>query len=289
MTQKRQRLLYSLYIIITVAFFLYVLFPSDTVKKYIIYKVNQINPDVGITIGSIKPVFPSGLRFNMVKISHENSPLVDAKQIRITPSYLSLFILKPAFAIKVKAYDGVLKGKVGVSGLTSERKILVDANMAGLKLKDIPIKENRVSGTIDGKVTYKSGQENPEAASVDLLISDCKVVLSTPPMNMDILKNLSFKTVMIKAEADMKRVKIEQCDIKGDQADGSISGVIKIRKPMDRSSLKLDGTIKPQPVFLSALSESIPAVSLLLGGRSSEKGLPFKITGTIGNPGYALK
>ena len=53
-------LLCSIYIIVITALFIYYLFPSDAVKKYIAFNLNRANPELNITIDNIKPVFPSG-------------------------------------------------------------------------------------------------------------------------------------------------------------------------------------------------------------------------------------
>lgn len=52
--------LYSIYIAGITIFFLYYLFPSDIIKKYIISKAKEANPNISIKIDQVKPSFPPG-------------------------------------------------------------------------------------------------------------------------------------------------------------------------------------------------------------------------------------
>ncbi len=289
--KKKERLLYSVFIVLTVVFFMYVLFPSETVKNYITHKVTEVKPDIEITIGKVKPVFPSGLKFNSVTVYHKSVQKFYASKIRITPGYLSLFVLKPSVAVKAWSYDGVVKGKVFFAKGESGREITVDAYLDDIKLNEIMVKDSKMSATVNGKVSY-SGEKGDDAVESELILSECSVDLSSLlsskiPIKIAELKKLTFKKIEIKAAADLKKLELKQCELKGEQADISIKGDVRIRRPIGRSRLKFTGTVTPHPLFIDNLKKSIPFN--FLGSMAGKDGIAFRIDGTVDMPKFSLK
>ena len=84
-------LLYGVYIIAMTGFFLYYLFPSETLKTYLAYRLSQGNPDITVTIDRVSPVIPPGINLHDVGIVHQNKALVDVANLKIMPGILSLF------------------------------------------------------------------------------------------------------------------------------------------------------------------------------------------------------
>ncbi len=285
--KKQEKLIYSVFIILTVVFFMYVLFPSDIVKRYIVQKINEVNPDVEVTIGAVKPVFPSGLRFNKVTVYYKTDSVFYAEKVKATPGYFSIFVLKPAVKIKALAYEGVLKGKVTFAKGKSGRKLSLDADLNNIRLNEITVRENKISATIDGEISY-SGEKGDDAVASELSLTDCSIELvSLPfPITIDALEKLDFKKIEIKAAADLRKLEVEQCELTGEQVNGSIKGSVKIRKPMERSSLKFTGKVSPHPQFLAELKKSLPFD--LMGSMIGDEGLSFKIGGSVGDPKFSM-
>ncbi len=57
---SKKSLLYAAYIIGITGFFLYYLFPSDMLKKYLEYRLSQGNPDISVTIDRVSPTAATG-------------------------------------------------------------------------------------------------------------------------------------------------------------------------------------------------------------------------------------
>ena len=200
-------LLCSIYIIVVGVFFIYYLFPSDAVKKYIAFNLNRANPELNITIDNIKPVFPPGLRLYNVSLYRLSNLLLEAKQIKITPGLLSLFRPKTTFFFKAEAYEGLLE-------------------------------------------------------------------------------SFSFESIAADIAMNNQKIQINECIIKGNQADGRISGSVNLKNPLGKSVLDLTGTIKPHQLLIENLQKSFPVKSLLKTGKG---GLPIRLYGTIDQPGFSLK
>ena len=80
MKPSKTTLLYTLYIIGITLFFLWYLFPSDTLKDYLAYRLGQSNPDVTVTIDRISPVLPPGIKLHEVDFSHQNMALASSNR-----------------------------------------------------------------------------------------------------------------------------------------------------------------------------------------------------------------
>lgn len=293
MNKAGKKILYLLLIIVVAVFFMYFLFPEDTVKKFMISKVSDAYPDFSITMDRIKPAFPPGLKFQNVNIYHLKESFLNAKQINITPGLFSIFQSKKVIFFKIKAYEGVIKGRAYIKKNKKEeagkpnRNVIIDANLAGIRIKDIPalinLTDHKITGTLNGKVSYSiTGHNDTAGAKIDM--SNVTIKLSSPIFNLD-----SFTLRDIKADLAIsnQRLQIDKCIIKGDQVDGSISGFIHLKGHIKKSVLNLTAIIKPHTSFLAHLGKNFP-VTLLLKKGLDEKGFSLKINGTFEQPGFSF-
>ena len=99
-------------------------------------------------------------------------------------------------------------------------------------------------------------------------------------------KNLTFEKIEAKLELNNKLIKFKQCELKGNQMEGSISGYISVKTPSDKSKLKLTGTLTPQPELLEDLGA---AAQLLFNQKSGQNSISFRIEGTLKEPSFSLK
>lgn len=276
-------LLCSIYIIVVGVFFIYYLFPSDAVKKYITSNLNRANPELNITIDNIKPVFPPGLRLYNVTLYRLSNLLLEAKQIKITPGLLSLFRPKTTFFFKAEAYEGILEGRADIMA----NKLMINADLSGVRTKDMSVVQNlanrKISGMLSGKVTYSGNREFAGTVNAKLTLLNCEVELLTPVFN---LESFSFESIAADVTINNRKIQINECIIKGNQADGGISGSVNLKNPLGKSFLNLTGTIKPHHLLIENLQKSFPVKSLLKTGKG---GLPIRLYGTIDQPDFSLR
>ncbi|MBW1940430.1 MAG: type II secretion system protein GspN [Deltaproteobacteria bacterium] len=288
MTNTKKTVVYAVYIISVAVFFVYYLFPADTLKQYITFNLSNADPDLNIVIDDIKFSFPSGLALHDVSIGYLRNSLLFTEYIKITPGFFSFFRSKPVFFFKSKVCEGTLKGKIDITGKGSTRRIVIDADMADIRIKDIPVLRDltgrNISGILDGKIRYDS-HRGGGTAKTEFVLSACAIELLKPVFNR---KAFAFKNIKADIEGNNKRVRIKKCDIKGDQMDGRVSGFITIKRPYEKSLLSLKGTIRPQPLFVAGLGKDFPMASLLKD-KFSRNGIHFDINGTLDSPRFSLK
>jgi len=95
MKPSKTTILYTLYITGITLFFLWYLFPSDTLKGYLAYRLSQSRPDVTVTIDRLSPVLPPGIKLHEVDITHRNAVVLEVKSLKVVPGLASLIHGRP--------------------------------------------------------------------------------------------------------------------------------------------------------------------------------------------------
>ncbi|QTA78565.1 Genereal secretion pathway protein N [Desulfonema limicola] len=112
MNTTKKRIFYLLYTITAIILFLYFLFPSNEIKKFIEYKASSIKPGYILEIEDADLALPLGISLHMLSILNSSELLIYMEQARIIPSLMSLAGSSPEFNIKAKAYEGTINTKV---------------------------------------------------------------------------------------------------------------------------------------------------------------------------------
>ena len=279
---------YGIFVLVLSIFFIYFLFPSDSIKRYVINKVSQVNPNLKISIGRVFPIFPPGIKLRIVHITYFGDPILDADDMIITPRLISFLSQKRSLLFQVDAHGGVLKGKVDVAGKNTNSQVFMDANITGIQLANVTALKSQLpfnlSGILDASIDYKNRPESGDVILAKIKVSDCEVEISTPFLNQN-----SFYFEHIEAELliNNKNIKINRCNLQGEQIDAMISGSGILKQPLKKSIIDLSGTLKLQQSFLTDMNDSDKSIFSQIisdGGK-----ILFKIHGSVDNPGFSLK
>ena len=288
MKNTPKRLLYGLYVLAAIVFFIYYLFPSDTIKNYVISGFNKINPTINISIDHIRPAFPPGLKFYKVNFYNMDSTLAETEQIKVVPNLLSLFRSKIIFFFKGRAYKGNFEGNGEFIKNNPEQHVVIEGKFSNINIKEIPavkqfIRRN-LTGILEGNFTYHNGGKSSGTSEVKFVISDGEVELLQPVFK---LENISFSKIEAEITVENQRVKIKRCIINASPMDGNVSGLINLREPLGQSYLRLLGVIKPNQEFLEELGKDLPT-NLLPKEIFSKKVVRIRIYGTLDEPRFFL-
>jgi len=288
MKNIRRSVFFVLYIIIVMVFFVYYLFPSETAKEYIAQHLCRTASDCDITIDRIKPAFPASLMFSNLHLYYLNNRLLTADEIKVTPKFSTLLRRKTTFFFKGQAYKGKIKGKIDMMEESASRSLLVHTDLFDIQLMGVTAIQNisgqKISGLLNGQVTFNR-TENAETTNAFFQLSDLRVDLSTPILN---LKSLRFRDIQTDISIDNQNLIIKRCIVKGVQIDGQISGSISFRKDIGKSVLNLTGAIKPHHLFLAGIGKGLSSI-FFPKNKTGEKSLFFGVTGTFEKPGFYLK
>lgn len=287
MTDRKIKItLYLLYSVLAVVFFLYVLFPAESVKGYIEYRTRRAAPEAGVTIGSVAPSFPPGLKLMDTTVSYKENLVAKLDAVTLKPSLFSLI----SDTKKVNATAVLGKGRIKTNATFSEgmppRKIKKKIKISKLPIGELPAIENltgyTVTGSLNGSVNF-SKEDGKLSFDTELKLSEGAVTL---PAAVFSVKEIAFKTIEATVNGTDKKIHLTRAVITGDAVSGSISGEINLRKPFQQSRLNLEGVIKPGK---AAASEELSSALALLNQAAGTGGFAFTLKGSINDPLFNLK
>ena len=180
------------------------------------------------------------------------------KKIKIVPDLLSLFRSNILFFFKANTCDGTINGKGELAHNNPVETMYVEATFSEIQIAKIDavqgLRSRNISGLLGGHLTYKKNKTSGEDVKATLIITDGKIDMLNPIL---MLETIAFNNIESYIVVKNRKVQFKQCVLKGHQMDGRIAGSIILQKPLERSVLKLVGTIKPHPTLLANLEKDI--------------------------------
>jgi type II secretion system protein N len=281
-------LLYIAFTAVMAVVFLYLLFPADSLRAYIQAQIEKNAPDVSVEIGQVSATFPPGIKLANILCEYQELALVTANQATVRPALLKLLGSEKVVNFNLDTSEGRIDGR-GVMQVGKQSAVSVEAEIDRLALQEIAalraIPEYIITGLLSGKVTYRATQGRSGNGEADLVATDARLELVNPMFG---LESFNFTSVEAQLNLSPRRLQLRRCNLKGNEVDGEISGSVMLRTPMDQSRLNLSGVLRPHAEFMAKLQTTLP-VALLGGKNIGQKGLPFRITGTIDKPGFSLR
>lgn len=287
MKPSKTTLLYTGYIIGITLFFLWYLFPSDTLKDYLAYRLSQGDPAVKVTIGRINPVLPPGIKLHEVDVTHRNMLVLGIKSLKVMPGLASLISGPIAVNFKGDIYEGTLSGRAEMNDLKGAG-LKIDGKIAGVQVQRISALQqwsaHEIAGDLGGNFVYSTAKSAPELTG-KLVLSACRLELADALFNQD---TFEFKKIDADLVLQNQNLIINGLNATGNQMDLKLTGRIRINKTNSaKNVLNLTGSVIPHHVFLAKIEKDIP-VSLLRNKKSGQTAIDFRINGTLENPGFSL-
>jgi type II secretion system protein N len=289
MKRIRKLFYFGLFFLVMVAFFLYALFPSDIARDLIANKIAQTNQNVQVTIDSVHPTFPPGLKLAPVSFSYAAMPVFSVEKFTVKPGLISLLGSEKHFSFFGPMGNGDFAGRADL--LMDEKR---PQTKISINLKQIPITaidllkqypQYKLNGDINGNIDYDSRKGTEGTASVSLNIASLKIEFNPPLMGLAQLEFSQAQTDMILTP---RMLQIRRCDASGPQLESRISGSIIFRQPFDESRVTLSCTLKPQSAF--AAEHKSDMIGGLLGNDNAlKRGIVIRISGTLSSPRYVIR
>ncbi|RLC18825.1 MAG: type II secretion system protein GspN [Deltaproteobacteria bacterium] len=289
MNKLSKWVLYSGYIIAVTAFFMYVLFPADAAMEYVSGYLGKHYPEYAVTADTVKPAFPPGLKLRAVSIAYREDTWVNIDQLYVRPQYLS--ILSPLKTVRFigKAYSGDLKGSIDIQKADTGYQVTAAVELKGIRLEENEylqtLSGRKIAGRLDSTISFGSESGTDNSVDVILHVEDGEVGLTNPVFSIN---NLAFDKLEAELIVDRRSLRLNRCEIAGDQIDGDVTGVVLFRKPFERSRLEFKGNVAPQHLLMASLKKALPK-SLLPSKKTGEKGFPVKLYGTVEKPKFSLR
>ena len=280
-------LLYTVYIICITGFFLYFLFPSDTLKTYLTYRLSQGNPDITVTIDRVSPVIPPGINLHDVGIVHQNEALIDLDSLKIMPAILSLFSDKTTVNFKGRVNAGTFSGRAQLDDNSGGQEIKCDGRIAGIQVQGIPalqrLPAEKISGVLNGNFTYANAGPN-RTLEGKLTLLQSRIELNNAVFNLNALE---FRNIDADLMLKNDILTIIRTSAKGNQLDADLTGTIGLTGQTGKNALNLAVSVTPHHLLLAKIEKTLP-MDFLRGKKAGKAAISFKIDGTLDEPGFSL-
>ena len=219
MKLSTKSLLYTAYIIAITGIFLYYLFPSDTLKRYLEYWLSEGNPDIAVSIDRVGPAFPPGIKLHEVGIAHLNESLIDLENLKLMPAILSLFGDTTTVNFKGRVNAGTVSGRAQLNDTSGTQGVKLDGTISGVQVQGIPalkrIPADKISGVLNGGFSYANAGPD-RSLSGALNLAQCRIELKDPLFS---LKSLEFKGIDADLELRNEILNIKSSSARGNQLD----------------------------------------------------------------------
>lgn len=277
-------LLYLLYFAALCAFFLYVLFPAESVKDYIQRQIQALDPAWRLTIGRLQPAPPLRLSMTNITLYLHGRKFFAAPKAMLSPRLLSLVGGEKRFDFTAPALGGHIRVRVD----HPPPRLAAEIHLEKIQLQRIPALREFSGRSIAGVLSSVFRYRRPKGfsrADGGFSLSDVKIALIDPLMG---LKNVLLRVMAGKFTLRQNKLQLMNCTFSGRQADGSLTGGILIKDPPGDSRLSLKTVIRPHAELLAAMKND-PTARWLTANAGPNTKFTLKLGGTIARPSLDLR
>ena len=292
--KNNSRLWYIIYAVVLTVFFLYVMFPSTALTKYIREQVEKRYPDINISFNKVNLSLLAGIKIRGLKISSRENPgipvfISEKSSVRISiPGWLKG---DPRYYFDSKIKGGEISGFVEEKNSVNKDRIDASIDIENVKLDGNviihPVISKRLEGILTGKIKFVG--DLPDLlrgnAEISLDLADGRFKLVNPVLDIN---EIGFKKISLSCVLDNRRLSIKDLIMTGGPVNGSATGTVLLSNNLFSSRLGLTGEIEPSPSLFQDMPEAGKAINLIKNGMKDGK-LKIEIYGTLEKPLYKLR
>lgn len=281
---------YALYALGAFIFFLWYLFPSDYFADYLEAQAKVYGNGMDVTIRDAGPSFPLALTMKGVECTIPTGARVVVDKMSIRPGIMALIRGNTEFSFSMDLFDGNVSGYVNVPENNLRKASFEDMEVSDVNLSlltpfmAVYLPGYSIAGRLNARGSYSS--EGRGTGMVNLDVKDLVVELEKPFFSVN---KLTFNDISSEMEIKSKKLQIKECMIDGQEVGGSVKGSVFIRQPLDRSTLRISGTVKPDKKFLEELGKRVPVEGFIGKKMNADGEIPFRISGVAKSPRYSLQ
>jgi len=280
LTPRTRRILLAAYILAATAVFFYFGFPSEALRTHAAYRLSASLPGLSISVAGLQPSLPVGLTLRGVRIAFADQPLVVLDRLRVQPELTSIFQPRTVYSFEGSAGSGSISGRAEIDSSEIKPKTNLNARIGGVLLQQVPGFQNiygsRLSGRLEG--SFSVNEEGVLAGK--LTMAEAQLDLATPVFAQ---KSFTFRTADADITFQNRTLLLRNGRLKGNEMDAEVAGSIVMGPAPGAGTLSLNGRLTPHPAFLARVEGGLPAN--LLRRRAA---IPFRVTGPLDAPGFAL-
>jgi type II secretion system protein N len=289
MSKKKKWFSYIFYCLMVTAGFLYLRFPSDVIKDYVMSKANKLNIPVALSMNRVMPWPTLGLKVENAEVSLKDTPahtLFKADSLIVRPEIWSFIKGSEKYCFTCRAYGGHARGCVQFRKNDMTPPFHAEMELKGVQIGGHEYLEElagrRIQGRLTGNLYYSGKTDNLVSGDggANLRLVDGAIELVLPLLELD---SIAFNQIVIDAVLKKRMITITRCELSGPQLKGNLSGDIGVRDQVEKSSLDLRGELEPFAALFTSAEGSSGAMNILKK-RLKRGTLNFIIRGTLREP-----
>ncbi|MFH1154604.1 MAG: type II secretion system protein GspN [Pseudomonadota bacterium] len=286
----RSIILYSLYALVMFAVLSVMLFPAQLAGLHVSRFLSSLDPGVAVSVKAVEPDLPMSIRLIDTRILGKEMPPVHLDTLRVTPDIWSMFTRLKTMGFHGGSGTGTLEGSVSAA-----LNLPASDFDATLKLTDFIFSDVTyasagtvlgLSGVVDGNLSLGCHQDQGLRGTGTYRVSRCFVKVLDPIFNPLGISELKFKTIDITLTMEGTKLIVQEINAQGTEMNLSAKGLILVKLPFGLSTVLLKGHVQPNPSYVKKLA-GISSVSMLFDD-SNRQGIPFTVTGTVGEAKVGL-
>lgn len=280
---------YLLYGVVVLVLLLCWLFPAESARTYLEYRLQEAYPALTWEVGSVRLQLPDRAVVRDVRVKDKKNSeieLLKVEEAQVRPDYVaSLQRQRPVFLYRLELLGGIMTGEVILdrSGRLACIGKLAKLQVAGLAQLQ-QLLGRQVSGLLSGR--YRC-QMRPTEKGLDRLqghfyffLEDGKVTMREPVLGHS---SFEFQKIEVTLEQRGRELAVKDGQVKSRLLRATFSGTVQLQPHLTASSLKLHGIITPLPELLGGLRDDAATASIR--ERLQQGKLPFGVKGTLLEPG----
>ena len=289
MPRYKTRLGYVLFAAVVCIMFLYVCFPSGAVCDYLEGSASKFNPPLALTLHTVRPTFPFGLKFEDAALGLKEKPgifLFKADSFVLMPSVRMLALKGPAFRFACTAYGGKVRGAIAFKTFSFKGPFQSGIEMTDVRLAQYPYLRDwlkrELTGTMSGSVIYAGspGGFPQGSGEADVSILDGIVRFAQPFLGVE---SVSFQRIDAEMVLEEEKISLARFEFKGQDVEGEASGTVHLSPHFSRSALDLRVALRTSSALLEGEGGLVSAATFL-GQALRDGNLTISIRGTVAQP-----
>ena len=279
-------LLYILFFMVVCIVFIFLLFPQREVSAYLSRSVTDSNPDIQVSIDTVRPGFPFKLKF-------DNTRLVLGKNMQIVPDsfgvsldIFSIFNNEKHIKIVSDFYQGSVKGRLRLDNTNFLLFSVPELSMSGVKISDFKyntdLADIALSCELNGEYKQIEAADKADSGQGTLHIRNFSAKMNQSLFNTLNLPVIDFSDIELEFTRHLKEITLTQCTAKGSIIYLKLKGNIGIVFPVEEIRLNLTGVILPDSPYLAKFVNSAALKAVIKN--MSKDGIKFNIKGTLKDP-----
>ncbi|BCS94726.1 hypothetical protein DSLASN_03580 [Desulfoluna limicola] len=285
-----KRFLYSLWTLASLFFFLWLLFPGEFAEALIEAHTDRKVGNVSVNLEGVGPALPLGLSVKGLSLSLPDMPPVSARDIRLTPSWLTLVTSRPGAGMKASLFGGRVEADVRVrykgfawNSISGEVEDVDLSTLSPFFSGRLPV-DLTLSGQGQGRLELT--RDNEVTGTGEIRLAGVTVGIKDPIIPVE---KLTFASVTAEVEVKGRKLTITRVHVDGTEVDAELRGTLTLSDRIESSRINVNGTVNPDPDFVKTLSDRVP-LAMLVDPKLLKRGrIPLRITGTLGEPRVSLK